>query len=163
MQKSKALAGVILMLFLAPFMVATMPGAGGVAAINLTTTKSNIKENVPITFKATGLTVATYYTLYVDTTLKANKSTSATGTTLDYKIVVSSTDGLTNTFVTIALKDVTGAATIHATVVLEVVTVVPQYTIDMIGGLMPLLMAFAVVFGVMAGIVGAVVAIARFR
>ena len=54
----------------------------------LSTTKDQIKANMPIRFTASGLSGSTYYTLYVGTTLKANRSTSATGTTLEFKIVV---------------------------------------------------------------------------
>ncbi len=120
------------------------------AGESISTTKSNIKANVPIKFDATALTVSTYYTIYVETAIKGNKSTSATATALEFTLVVD--DTLLDQWVTVALKNSTGTGTL-ASLEIEVVAVVPQYTIDMIGAFIPLLMAFAVVFGLMGGVV----------
>ena len=120
----------------------------------LTTTKDQIKANMPIRFTASGLTASTYYTLYVGTTLKANKSTSATGQTLEYKIVVG--DEYVGEYVTIALKDAAGSSDL-STLTMEVVDVVPQYTIDMLGSLFPLIMVFGVVLFAVSGIPNAII------
>lgn len=119
------------------------------AGESIDTNKSNIKANVPIKFDAIGLTVSTYYTIYVETTNEGNKSTSSTSTTLEFQVVVG--DAYLDQWVTIALKDAAGTSTL-ASMEMEVVAVVPQYTIDMIGAFIPLLMVFAVVFGLMSGI-----------
>ena len=131
-------------------LVVPVSGAGEV----LSTTKDQIKANMPIRFTASGLTVSTYYTLYVGSTLKANKSTSATGTTLEFKIVVS--DDYVGEYVTVALKDSTGASTLSS-LTMEVVDVVPQYTIDMLGSLFPLIMVFGVVLFAVSGIPSAII------
>jgi hypothetical protein len=128
------------------------------AGETLTTNKSNIKANVPIDFDAGGLTVSTYYTIYVETTLKGNKSTSATATTLEFTFVVD--DSLLDQWITVYLKNSSGTGTL-ATYEIEVVAVIPQYTIDMIGAFIPLLMVFAVVFGLMGGIAILVMKIVR--
>ena len=120
----------------------------------LSTTKDQIKANMPIRFTASGLSGSTYYTLYVGTTLKANRSTSATGTTLEFKIVVG--DEFVGQYVTVALKDAAGSATLSS-LTIEVVDVVPQYTIDMLGSLFPLIMVFGVVLFAVSGIPNAIV------
>lgn len=124
------------------------------AGETLSTTKDQIKANMPIRFTASGLTASTYYTLYVGSTLKANKSTSATGTTAEYKIVVG--DALVGEYVTVGLRDAAGSAVL-STLVMEVVDVVPQYTIDMLGSLFPLIMVFGVVLFAVSGIPNAII------
>lgn len=120
----------------------------------LTTTKDQIKANMPIRFTASGLTASTYYTLYVGSAMKANKSTSATGTNLEYKIVVGDTS--VGEYVAVSLRDAAGSVTL-ATLTMEVVDVIPQYTIDMLGSLFPLIMVFGVVLFAVSGIPAAII------
>lgn len=105
--------------------------------------KDIIKANVQFRVKVTALTVATQYTLYVDDALKGNKSTTATGTTLTFKTTVG--ESLVGQFIDIEVRNITGTGVL-ATHTAEVVDIIPQSSIDMIGGLMPLIMVFSVVF-----------------
>lgn len=135
--------------------------AGSIAPVTaagelITTTKSEIKANVPVKYSASGLTASTFYTCYAGSTLKANRSVSATGTTLEFKFAVS--DTLVGTYLTIYLKDSAGTNTLSS-LTLEVVDVIPQYTIDMLGGFIPLVMVFGAVFGAMGGVVAMVMKI----
>lgn len=141
------------LLFVAPLLAIFLMGLvtpAIAAGEGINTNKANIKANVPLTFTGTGLTVSTYYTFYVESTLLSNKSTSATATTMDFKVVV--TDDFMEQWVTMALKAANGTTTL-ATLEMEVVAVVPQYTLDMIGAFIPLIIVFSTVFGLITGIV----------
>ena len=132
------------------FGIVVSSGAGE----TLTTTKDQIKANMPIRFTSSGLTASTYYTLYIADALKSNKSTSASGTQLEYKVVVG--DEYVGQFVDVELRDVAGSAVL-ASLTMEVVDVIPQYTIDMLGSLFPLIMVFGVVLFAVSGIPNAII------
>jgi hypothetical protein len=153
LRKSYAIPAIFLAMLLFNFTVPAMAAGEGIS-----TNKSNIKANVPIDFDATGLTVSTYYTIYTESAIKGNKSTSATATTLEFTLVVD--DTYLDTWVTVSLKDAAGTTTL-ATLEIECVAVIPQYTIDMVGAFIPLLMVFAVVFGLMGGIAMLVLKLVR--
>ncbi len=111
--------------------------------------KDTVKANVQFRVRASALNASTQYTLYVADVLKGNRSTTATGTTLTFKTTVG--EDLVGTFVDVEVRNSTGTG-IFATSSVEIVDIIPQSTIDMIGGLLPLIMVFAVIFAVVFGI-----------
>lgn len=143
-QLSYAFIGATLMLMLG---ASVMPAQGAFA---ITTRRDVVKANVPFDVTTTGLTVATYYTVYVDSTLYRNRSASATS--LDWEIVLGA--DYIDANVDIELKSANGSTT-HATLTVYVEDVIPQYLPDMIGGFLPYIAGFTLVsmfFGVIVGL-----------
>jgi ABC-type amino acid transport system permease subunit len=141
---------VIVLLSVLFFGIAFAAGAGE----TITSTKDQIKANMPTRFNAGGLTASTYYTLYIANVMKSNKSTSASGTQLEFKTTIG--DEYVGQYVAVQLKDAAGAVVL-ATLTMEVVDVIPQHTIDMLGSLFPLIMVFGVVLFAVSGIPAAII------
>jgi len=119
-------------------------------AYTCTTRRDVVKANVPFDVETTGLTVSTYYTLYIGDTLYRNRSASAV--TLDWEVVLGSSYIDTN--VDITLRQANGSGS-HATLTVYVEDVIPQYLPDMIGGFLPYIAGFTLVsifFGIIVGL-----------
>lgn len=156
MKHQKKLMAFSLGLAIALLVSGISPVAG---AIDLSVSRDTVRANMPFKLTATGLTASTYYTLYIETTLKYNRSTGSS-TTLEFEVVLDET--YVDQTVNLYLKDSAGSAT-HDSVQVLVEDIIPQHVIDMVGGLMPYIFVFGVLgalFGIPAGVA---IAIRRAR
>ena len=124
------------------------------AGETLTSSKDQIKANMPTRYTAGGLSASTYYTLYIADVMKSNKSTAASGAQLEFKTTIG--DQYVGQYVSVELRNSSGGDVL-ASMTMEVVDVIPQHTIDMLGSLFPLIMVFGVVLFAVSGIPAAII------
>jgi len=128
-------------------------------AVDLSVSRDTVRANMPFTLTATGLTASTYYTLYIESTLKYNRTTGS-AETLEFEVTLG--DEYVDQTVDIHLKDSAGTTT-HDTVQVLVEDIIPQHVIDMVGGLMPYIFVFGVLGALFAIPTGVAIAIRRAR
>lgn len=145
LSRTSKIVPVAIMLFMGMLLIVPAQGA-----YTITTRRDTVKANVPFDVETTGLTVAIYYTMYVNDVLYRNRSASSTS--MDWEIVLGATYIDAN--VDIELREANGT-TVHAQLTVWVDDVIPQYLPDMIGGFLPYITGFTLVsifFGVIIGL-----------